>query len=66
MWSGNLGGHYGAYQPNFLRAYVFPLIAPGTDCPAGPPAVARGPASPAATLAASSPVINRAERLRVR
>jgi pimeloyl-ACP methyl ester carboxylesterase len=27
-WSGNAGGHYGAYQPAFLRAYVLPLIRP--------------------------------------
>jgi pimeloyl-ACP methyl ester carboxylesterase len=25
-WSGNLGGHYGAYQQNYLRAYVLPLF----------------------------------------
>jgi pimeloyl-ACP methyl ester carboxylesterase len=24
--SGNLGGHYGGYQPNFLRLYVLPLL----------------------------------------
>src|SRR5262249_13845513 len=26
MWTGNLGGHYGGYQPAFLRAYVLPLL----------------------------------------
>jgi pimeloyl-ACP methyl ester carboxylesterase len=25
-WSGNLGGHYGAYQQDFLKAYVLPLL----------------------------------------
>jgi hypothetical protein len=25
-WSGNHGGHYGGYQPEFLRAYVLPLL----------------------------------------
>jgi hypothetical protein len=29
-WSGNAGGHYGAYQPTFLRAYVLPLLRPDT------------------------------------
>jgi hypothetical protein len=27
-WAGNAGGHYGAYQPAFLRAYVLPLLRP--------------------------------------
>jgi pimeloyl-ACP methyl ester carboxylesterase len=25
-WTGNHGGHYGGYQPEFLHAYVFPLL----------------------------------------
>jgi pimeloyl-ACP methyl ester carboxylesterase len=25
-WTGNLGGHYGGYQPEFLRSYVLPLF----------------------------------------
>lgn len=25
-WTGNRGGHYDTYQPNFLRAYVLPLL----------------------------------------
>jgi pimeloyl-ACP methyl ester carboxylesterase len=25
-WTGNRGGHYGGYQPAFLRAYVLPLL----------------------------------------
>jgi pimeloyl-ACP methyl ester carboxylesterase len=25
-WTGNLGGHYGAYQQDFLKAYVLPLF----------------------------------------
>jgi len=25
-WSGNRGGHYGSYQPGYLRAYVLPLL----------------------------------------
>lgn len=25
-WTGNSGGHYGGYQPEFLRAYVLPLL----------------------------------------
>jgi pimeloyl-ACP methyl ester carboxylesterase len=25
-WTGNRGGHYGAYQDNYLRAYVLPLL----------------------------------------
>jgi pimeloyl-ACP methyl ester carboxylesterase len=29
-WTGNKGGHYGGYQPGFLRAYVVPLLMP---CP---------------------------------
>jgi pimeloyl-ACP methyl ester carboxylesterase len=28
---GNYGGHYGAYQPDFLRAVVFPLLLPGDN-----------------------------------
>jgi pimeloyl-ACP methyl ester carboxylesterase len=28
-WTGNQGGHYGCYQPAFLRAYVLPLLQPG-------------------------------------
>lgn len=27
-WTGNHGGHYGGYQPGFLRAYVLPLLTP--------------------------------------
>jgi hypothetical protein len=27
-WAGNAGGHYGGYQPAFLRAYVLPLLRP--------------------------------------
>jgi pimeloyl-ACP methyl ester carboxylesterase len=26
MWTGNLGGHYGAYRPGFLKAYVLPCF----------------------------------------
>jgi hypothetical protein len=26
QWTGNEGGHYGGYQPEFLRAYVVPLL----------------------------------------
>jgi pimeloyl-ACP methyl ester carboxylesterase len=26
VWSGNFGGHYGAYRPGYLRAYVLPLF----------------------------------------
>jgi len=25
-WSGNFGGHYGAYQQNYLKAFVLPLL----------------------------------------
>lgn len=25
-WTGHKGGHYGAYQPGFLRTFVFPLL----------------------------------------
>jgi hypothetical protein len=28
-WTGNRGGHFGAYQPCFLRFFVFPLLVPG-------------------------------------
>jgi pimeloyl-ACP methyl ester carboxylesterase len=28
-WAGNHGGHYGGYQPDYLRAYVLPLLAAG-------------------------------------
>jgi hypothetical protein len=28
-WAGNTGGHYGAYQPGFLRAYILPMLTPG-------------------------------------
>lgn len=31
---GNFGGHYGSYQPNFLRVHVMPLLL--DDCPALP------------------------------
>jgi pimeloyl-ACP methyl ester carboxylesterase len=27
-WTGNMGGHYGAYQPGYLRAAVLPLLLP--------------------------------------
>jgi hypothetical protein len=26
-WSGNHGGHYGPYQPKYLRAFILPLLA---------------------------------------
>lgn len=26
MWTGHKGGHYGAYQPGFLRTFVLPLL----------------------------------------
>jgi pimeloyl-ACP methyl ester carboxylesterase len=26
-WAGNSGGHYGTYQPAFLRAYILPLLS---------------------------------------
>jgi pimeloyl-ACP methyl ester carboxylesterase len=29
-WAGNSGGHYGTYQPAFLRAYVLPLLNEGS------------------------------------
>jgi hypothetical protein len=29
-WTGHRGGHYGAYQPMFLRLFVFPLLVPAT------------------------------------
>jgi pimeloyl-ACP methyl ester carboxylesterase len=25
-WTGNLGGHYGNYQPEFLRAHILPIL----------------------------------------
>jgi pimeloyl-ACP methyl ester carboxylesterase len=28
-WTGNHGGHYGGYQPEFLRRFVLPLLTPG-------------------------------------
>jgi pimeloyl-ACP methyl ester carboxylesterase len=31
--TGNYGGHYGAYQPGFLRVAVLPLLLPGDDPP---------------------------------
>jgi pimeloyl-ACP methyl ester carboxylesterase len=40
-WTGNRGGHYGTYQPTFLRAYVLPLLTPpgyGPQAPADLPA----------------------------
>lgn len=27
-WTGNRGGHYGGYQPGYLRNFVLPLLAP--------------------------------------
>lgn len=27
-WTGHKGGHYGAYQPGYLRAFVLPLLLP--------------------------------------
>jgi pimeloyl-ACP methyl ester carboxylesterase len=32
-WTGNHGGHYGAYQPGFLRAAVLPLLLPAPATP---------------------------------
>jgi pimeloyl-ACP methyl ester carboxylesterase len=29
-WTGNTGGHSGAYQPGYLRAFVLPLLRPVT------------------------------------
>jgi hypothetical protein len=29
-WLGNDGGHFGCYQPAFMRAFVIPLLM---DCP---------------------------------
>jgi len=26
MWTGNKGGHYGSYQPGYLRVFVLPLL----------------------------------------
>jgi pimeloyl-ACP methyl ester carboxylesterase len=31
-WTGNYGGHYGAYQLNYLRAYVLPCLVGGSHC----------------------------------
>ena len=33
--TGNHGGHYGAYQPDFLRAAVLPLLLPDDNPPPG-------------------------------
>ena len=30
-WTGHKGGHYGAYQPRFLRMFVLPLLVPTGD-----------------------------------
>jgi pimeloyl-ACP methyl ester carboxylesterase len=30
-WTGNRGGHYGAHQPEFVRAYVLPLLTQDSD-----------------------------------
>jgi hypothetical protein len=27
-WTGHKGGHYGSYQPTFLRLFVLPLLTP--------------------------------------
>jgi hypothetical protein len=37
LWTGNLGGHYGSYQPNFLHSYVLPLFqtSPCNSVPGG-------------------------------
>lgn len=32
-WTGHQGGHYGAYQPGFLRAFVFPLFLSSLSLP---------------------------------
>jgi pimeloyl-ACP methyl ester carboxylesterase len=34
-WTGNRGGHYGAYQPGFLRVAVLPLLLPDDNPPPG-------------------------------
>jgi pimeloyl-ACP methyl ester carboxylesterase len=31
IWTGHKGGHYGSYQPGFLRAFVLPLFTPWVD-----------------------------------
>jgi hypothetical protein len=31
--TGNHGGHYGAYQPDFLRVAVLPLLLPDFNLP---------------------------------
>lgn len=35
MWTGHKGGHYGGYQPGFLRVFVLPLLQQGTVPSAG-------------------------------
>lgn len=32
-WTGHRGGHYGVYQPQFLRAAVLPLLLPADSLP---------------------------------
>jgi pimeloyl-ACP methyl ester carboxylesterase len=32
-WTGHKGGHYGPYQPGFLRMFVLPLLNPGLETP---------------------------------
>jgi pimeloyl-ACP methyl ester carboxylesterase len=35
-WSDNHGGHFGTYQPIYLRAYVLPLLTRASPCVVGP------------------------------
>jgi pimeloyl-ACP methyl ester carboxylesterase len=32
-WTGHKGGHYGPYQPGFLRTFVLPLLDPALETP---------------------------------
>lgn len=50
-WTGNEGGHYGAYEPGFLHAYVLPLLTPppGTAV-CYPPAGPSGPGNQAVSV----------------
>jgi len=32
IWTGHRGGHYGSYQPGFLRAFVLPLFQESVAC----------------------------------
>jgi hypothetical protein len=50
-WTGNHGGHYGAYQPNYLKAYILPLL---DDRPFSQQSIVASPAAAGTAVSTSA------------